>query len=218
MPQLIIIRHGETDWNRDAVFRGRVDLPLSARGRDQARLLAAAFSGRPLAALYASPLARARETAAPLAALPQRGQGRGGPPLITDDRFTDMSFGEWEGKPLSEVRDRWPDLYHTWVAEPERFRAPGGESLRDVLDRAWPAVVRIVSQHADAPAAIVSHRVVCKLILCAALGLGEAGFWRLRVDTASVSILARDDAGWTLLRSNDTHHLQPLGEADPADF
>lgn len=218
MPNLILIRHGETDWNRDTVFRGRIDRPLSPRGRHQARLLAGAFSGPPLAAVYVSPLARAQQTAAPLAAPPHADGGGGGPQLITDDRFTDMSFGEWEGKPLAEVRDRWPDLHHTWTAAPERFRAPGGESLTDVLARAWPAVLEIVARHSDASAAIVSHRVVCKLILCAALGLGEAGFWRMRVDTASISILACDDAGWMLVRANDTHHLRPLGEADPADF
>ncbi len=108
--------------------------------------------------------------------------------------------------------------YRTWLTEPARFRAPGGESLSEVLARAWPAVEEIAAKHAEEVAMLVSHRVVCKLLLCAAFGVGEAGFWKVRVDTASVSTLAATEGRWVVARVNDTHHLAELGAADRSDF
>ena len=211
MGEILVIRHGETAWNREEVFRGRADVPLSERGREQARLLAEAVREQPVRAVYSSPLARARETAAPLAqAL--------GLELTIDERMIDMSFGDWEGRPRAEVEKEQPGPYQTWLTEPARFRAPGGESLSDVLARAWPALQEIAERHAEDAAAVVSHRVVCKVLLCAALGVGEAGFWRVRVDTASVSTLSADDDRWVVARMNDTHHLWSLGSTDQSDF
>jgi broad specificity phosphatase PhoE len=209
MAEVVVIRHGETAWNRDEVFRGRADVPLSERGRQQAQRLAGALAGRPIEAVYSSPLSRARETAAPVAEAV-------GLEVVQDERLVDMSFGEWEGVPRAEVEERWPELYGTWTREPEQFRAPGGESLAEVLARVRPAVDEIAARHEVA--ALVSHRVVCKVLLCEALGSGAAGFWRVRVDTASVSVLERGERGWAVTRVNDTHHLRGLGEGDRRDF
>ena len=209
MGEVVLIRHGETAWNRDEVFRGRADVPLSERGREQARLLAGALAGRAIEAVYSSPLSRARETAAPVAEAK-------GLEVVVEDRLVDMSFGEWEGVPRAEVEERWVELYEMWVRDPGGFRAPGGESLADVLARAWPAMEEIAGRHGVA--AVVSHRVVCKVVVCEALGSGAAGFWRVRVDTASVSVLEQDERGWVVTRVNDTHHLRGLGEGDRGDF
>ncbi|UCC67993.1 MAG: histidine phosphatase family protein, partial [Armatimonadota bacterium] len=116
----------------------------------------------------------------------------------------------------SQVEERWAELYEMWVREPGRFRAPGGESLGDVLARARPAVEEIAARHELA--AVVSHRVVCKVVLCEALGAGAAGFWRVRADTGSVSVLERGERGWVVTRVNDTHHLRGLGEGNGGDF
>lgn len=209
MGEVLLIRHGETAWNRGEVFRGRADVPLSERGREQAQGLARALAGRPIEAVYSSPLSRARETAAPVAQAV-------GLEVVVDDRLVDMSFGEWEGRPRAEVEERWAELYETWLRAPERFRVPGGESLAEVLARAWPAMAEIAARHEVA--AVVSHRVVCKTVLCEAMGAGAAGFWRARMDTASVSVLERGERGWAVTRVNDTHHLRGLGEGDRGDF
>jgi broad specificity phosphatase PhoE len=211
MGEILLIRHGETAWNREEVFRGRADVPLSDRGREQARLLARAMMGRSVEAVYSSPLARARETAEPMA----RALGL---EVALDRRLVDMSFGEWEGKARSAVEQMWPELYEIWMREPGRFRAPGGESLAEVLARAWPALEEIAGRHEENSAAIVSHRVVCKVLLCEGLGAGAAGFWRVRVDTGSASVLERTRDGWVVTRVNDTRHLRVLGEGDRADF
>jgi len=208
---LYLVRHGETAWNREQVFRGRADVPLSERGHQQARLLARALRARPLQAVYSSPLARAVDTARPLSE-------ELGIDLIQEEALLDMSFGEWEGRSLVEVRRSWPELYGIWEESPERFCAPAGETLADVLERAWRAVQQIAGSHAGGAVAAVSHRVVCKLLVCRALGIGEAGFWRMRLDTASVSVLEQRGDQWTVTRVNDTCHLRSLGAGDTADF
>ncbi|MCJ7752081.1 MAG: histidine phosphatase family protein [Armatimonadetes bacterium] len=211
MAEILLIRHGETEWNRREVFRGRADVPLSARGREQARLLAEALKGSGVQAVYSSPLSRARQTAEPLAeAL--------GIEVRTDERLVDMSFGQWESRPRAEVEKEDPALYRAWLTAPQEFRAPDGESLANVIARAWPAMGEIAARHKGGRAAIVTHRVVCKVLLCAALGAGEAAFWRVRVDTASISLLDASDDLWVVTRLNDTHHLQAIGEGDRSDF
>ena len=211
MAEILLVRHGETEWNRREVFRGRADVPLSARGREQARLLAEALKGSGVQAVYSSPLSRARQTAEPLAeAL--------GIEVRTDERLTDMSFGQWESRPRADVEKEDPALYSAWLIQPQEFRAPDGESLANVIARAWPAMGEITARHKGGRAAIVTHRVVCKVLLCSALGAGEAAFWRVRVDTASISILDASDDLWVVTRLNDTHHLEAIGEEDRSDF
>ncbi len=211
MAEILLIRHGETEWNRREVFRGRADVPLSARGREQARLLGEALRGSGVQAVYTSPLSRARQTADPLAdAL--------GIEVRTDERLLDMSFGRWESRPRGEVAKEDPALYRAWLTEPQEFRAPDGESLADVIARARPAMGEIAARHKGGRAAIVTHRVICKVLLCSVLGAGDAAFWRLRLDTASISILDASDDLWVVTRLNDTHHLQAIGEGARSDF
>jgi broad specificity phosphatase PhoE len=76
----------------------------------------------------------------------------------------------------------------------------------------------MAAKHAEEVAVLVAHRVVCKLLLCAALGLGEVGFWTVRVDTASISTLAAREGRWVVAGANDTHHLAARGTADRSDF
>ncbi|MFB3882775.1 MAG: histidine phosphatase family protein [Armatimonadota bacterium] len=211
MIDMLIIRHGETAWNREEVFRGRADVPLSDRGREQARLLAQALGDADIEAVYSSPLTRATETAAPLAE-PL------GLEVIADERLTDMSFGAWEGRARAELEQAEPELYRLWHEDPARFRAPGGESLGEVLSRAWPAFEEIAQRHSAGRVAVVSHRVVCKLLLCTAIGVGAGGFWRVRVDTASVSAVERGADGWVVTRANDRHHLRGMSHGLTVDF
>ena len=211
MGEILLIRHGETEWNREEVFRGRADVPLSARGREQARLLGEALKGSGVRAVYSSPLSRARQTADPVAEAI-------GIEVQIEERLVDMSFGRWESRPRAEVEKEDPALYSAWLTEPQEFRAPDGESLANVIARAWPAMGQITARHRGGRAAIVTHRVVCKVLLCAALGAGEAAFWRVRVDTASISILDASNDLWVVRRLNDTHYLQAIGEDDRSDF
>ncbi|MFB3881623.1 MAG: histidine phosphatase family protein [Armatimonadota bacterium] len=211
MSQLLIIRHGETAWNRERVFRGRTDVPLSERGVAQAGLLAGELKEARIEAIHSSPLSRAIRTAEPLASLLHLD-------VVADQRLTDMSFGDWEGRPEAEVKQAEPDALGAWHERPHEFRPPGGESLSEVATRAWDAVDEIAREHPSGRVALFSHRVVCKVIVLTALGAGLDAFWHLRLDTASISVIERAGRSWTATLVNDTHHLHSLPYAAAVDF
>jgi broad specificity phosphatase PhoE len=128
MTRIYLLRHGTTEWNREEIFRGRVDCPLDETGKAEAKAAAAYFQGMKIEGIYSSPLARAAETAAAIAA------GRG-IPVIPEPAFTDLDFGEWQGHPLKEVREKYPDLYRAWRERPQEV-TPG--ETRIELWRSWP--------------------------------------------------------------------------------
>lgn len=95
-------------------------------------------------------------------------------------KIVDISYGEWEGKPLEEVRKNWPDLCQLWVQEPHKVIFPGGESLDGVRSRTMEAIKRLVKKHKDENIALVAHRVPNKVICCALLGIDNSHFWRIQ--------------------------------------
>ncbi|MDQ7849680.1 MAG: histidine phosphatase family protein [Armatimonadota bacterium] len=210
MPRILLIRHGQTEWNRRGIFRGRVDIPLSPTGIRQMEALAARVAAERPARVYTSPLQRAL-TSARILCPPDAH-----PPRVVED-LTDMSYGEWEGKPEETVRAQYPDLYARWLAEPHRVRPPGGESLAEVQQRVAAALREIARSLPAATVAVVAHRVVNKLLLCAALGIGAEGFWRIRQDTGCLNVLEGEVDRLAVVLLNDTCHLQGL-EGDAADF
>ena len=201
--RLYLIRHGETDHNAGQLALGRQDVPLNERGRAQARALAEAFRARDgVVAVYASPLQRAVDTATPLAqALELEVQ--------TDDRLIEMDIGEVEDQTFDQVRERYPDFVRRWLSEeaPD-VPMPGGESLRQVQERAWPAIEAIRDRHADETVAAVTHNFVILTILCRVLGLPLAQFRRLRHDLGAVSVLELSAERQAVLRLNDRCHLE----------
>jgi broad specificity phosphatase PhoE len=210
MTRVLLIRHGRTDWNRERVFRGRADVPLSTEGSQQAQALAERLAGESLAAVYTSSLSRALATAAPIA------QAHGLLPR-PEAGLIDMSYGEWEGQPQGAVQARWPELFARWQTAPEQVRPPGGETLAEVMGRAAAALKGLLRQHPDDAIAVVSHRVVCKLLLCSSLGLDPDSFWCLRVDTCSLSAIEMERERFVVTLMNATSHLRHL-PADAGDF
>jgi broad specificity phosphatase PhoE len=151
--QIYLVRHGETAWNKAKIFRGRRDIPLDEQGRLEAACAARALREVPLAAIYSSPLSRARETAETIAA------GRG-LTVAVDDSFIDIDYGEWTEYRDTEARRKFADQYRQWKESPHLVKFPGGESLDDVRRRAAPRLMELARQHADATITLVSHRVV----------------------------------------------------------
>ena len=210
MTRILLIRHGQTEWNRQEIFRGRADIPLSDVGNQQARYLSESLVGEKISAIYCSPLNRAYVTAELLALT--RGLA-----VEKVDGLVDISYGEWEGRQHEEVKEHYPDLYAQWKIAPQHVELPGGETLATVRGRAVAALDELANRHQTATIAVISHRVVNKLILCHALGLGNDAFWRIRQSTCCLNVLEweRDRAVIGLL--NDTCHLRGL-EADTSDF
>lgn len=172
MTRLLLIRHGETDWNREGRYQGQSDVPLNATGREQAWHLAEALRGTPLAAIYSSDLRRARETANCLARAT-------GAPLHLDRRLREIGLGEWEGQLFSDIQRLYPDLVRQRREDPLRFAPPGGESLTDLIDRLLSAVRDITALHAREEVALVSHGFALAVIKVSLNGSPIEQVWDL---------------------------------------
>ena len=206
--RLLLIRHGETDHNAAQLAMGRQDVPLNERGVLQARALAEAFrSQSDIAAIYSSPLQRALATATPQAEVL-------GLAVQIDERLIEMDIGEIEGQTFSAVRERYPDFIRLWLSDGLADAAmPGGETMRQVQERAWAAVESIRARHADETVAVVSHNFVILTLLCRVLELPLARFRSLRHDLAAVSVVERTAERQAVVALNDRCHLRAEGLA-----
>ena len=200
--RVFIVRHGQTEWNREERFRGTVDVPLNERGLAQARATAERLAGEgDIAAVYSSPRGRAWRTAEPIAAA----FGLVVQPLAGID---DLNFGEWQGLTPAEVGERWPELYRRWQLAPHTVRFPGGDSLEVVRARALAALEAVVARHEGHGLVLATHKVVCKVLISAAIGLDNAHYWQVEVDNAGISLLEHVDGLYVLRRLNDNCHLR----------
>jgi broad specificity phosphatase PhoE len=209
--QIYVVRHGATAWNKANIFRGRRDIPLDEQGRLEAAHAARALSEVPLAAIYSSPLSRARETAEAIA------DGRG-LAVIVDEAFTDIDYGEWTEYWETEVRRKFRGRYRQWKESPHLVKFPGGESLDDVRHRAAPRLMQLARRHPESAIALVSHRVVLKLLLCEAKGLDNSHFWDVRLDTGAISVVECKGGKLRVVIENDTRHVRGLTGRKREDF
>ncbi len=210
MTKVFLIRHGETEWNREDIFRGRADVPLNSVGRCQAESIAAVLKSLELVnpVFFCSPLKRSRETAEIAASYLATAE------VVNDPAFIDICFGQWEGKSLQEVEEEYPLLFKTWVEEPGKVVFPAGESLDTVAERSEKGLYRAVKNNLDRELVIVSHRAVNKALLCRLLSLTQQSFWKIRQDTACLNELDYDYGNFTIVRLNDICHLRSLKRAE----
>ena len=203
--RFILVRHGQTEWNRIERFRGRVDVPLNETGLAQAaatgRRIAAGWQP---AAIYASPLSRATVTARAIAAHFDL-------PVLPLDGLIDIDYGDWQGLTPEGARGRWPDLVDAWYAAPQTVHIPRGESLGDLRERATAAIAGLAARHPGQTLVLVSHTVVNRVILLAVLRLGNDRFWRLRQDNCAINVFEADGDDFILVTMNDTCHLYKDG-------
>ena len=184
---IVFVRHGETVPNREGRLLGWVDAPLTEVGRRQAEQLAARLRDLAPAAVVSSPLGRARETAAPIAAAV-------GGEVEIDDRLIEIDYGEWDGRPLVELPS---DVVARWRRDAD-FAPPGGESLRRVGGRVAGFCEERLGR--DGVVVAVSHVSPIKAAVCWTLGVGDQLAWRMRLDVASITRIA---AGPALLSFNE---------------
>jgi broad specificity phosphatase PhoE len=188
-------RHGQTAVNAGGRLQGRLDEPLSELGVAQARALATLFEPEPVARVVSSPLVRARDTAAAIAA-------RHTLAVEVDERLIELDYGAWDGVPLADVTaEEWA----AWRADPS-FAPPGGESLVDVTARVASFAADVLAE--DLVVA-VSHVSPIKAAVCCALAVDERATWRMQLGLASVTrVGARPDRSAYLLSYNETAHLR----------
>jgi alpha-ribazole phosphatase len=207
MPKLTLIRHGESVWNGERRGQGSQDPELSSRGRRQTDLLVEHLGVRlspAVAAIYASPLRRAAETADRIAdALHVQ--------VIREPDLREVSLGAWEGMTVAEILAAFPGGYERWLQDPVAFPAPGGEALPAFARRVEGALKRMQQAHPGADLLIVSHGGVIKALLCFALGLDIRYLFRLSQDNTAVSQVELDGQVRRVLLMNDTCHLNDGG-------
>jgi len=205
MTSIYLVRHGQTAWNKEEIFRGRTDVPLDETGLKQAELVGEYFQGMEIDAIYSSPLSRALQTAQKIAQFNDL-KVQPLPGII------DMSFGKWEGRPHQEIREKDSKTYRQWVEEPHLVRLPGGEGLNDVRVRAMAALEEVMRKHPEKTLVLVSHRVICKVLICAILNLDNSHFWQITQDTTAINLIQYRKGKYILSLMNETCHLKSLKE------
>lgn len=199
---VILVRHGQTEWNRFERFRGRADVPLNEAG-----ILQAAATGERVAAewqpsaIYTSPLSRSVKTAEAIAR-------HFGLPVQAMAELADIDYGEWQGLSPEEVSHTWKTELDNWYEKPHLARIPGGESLSELRERAMKAVNELIGRHPGGTIVIVGHTVINRIILLGVLGLGNDRFWRIKQDTCAINVFEAENGEFTLVSLNDTCHLR----------
>jgi broad specificity phosphatase PhoE len=178
--RLILIRHAEPDESVRGRAYGALDVQLSPAGRGQAEEIARVLDGVPIDAVFASPLRRALETAAPLA-------GARGLEPVPHGGLRELDFGELEGLSYAEIERDRPELYDSWMTGPTGTRFPGGEAFADLRDRALAAAAEIRAAHESA--AIVAHGGITRAIIAEALCMPDDAVFRLDQPYGAVSVV-----------------------------
>ncbi len=208
-PRLLLVRHGETDWNRESRFQGIRDIPLNDWGREQAQKAAYFLKEVKLDFAVSSPMLRPKETAEIMLQYhPQVS-------LYLQPQLQEICHGLWEGKLDTEIEAEFPGLQQQWQKAPETVQMPEGESLQQVWDRAiasWHELVRYYGDSSEPLTGIVvAHDAINKVILCYLLGLQPANFWNIKQGNGGVSVIDYPEGGEgkpVLQAINITSHLE----------
>ena len=207
-PRLLLVRHGETEWNRESRFQGQIDIPLNENGRAQAAQAREFLKEIPIDGAISSSMMRPKETAEIIL------QHHSEVSLAVTEGLWEISHGQWEGKFEHEIKADYPGMLEAWQTQPETVQMPDGENLQDVWNRvvkSWKEIVAQYSQQ-ETPKTIlvVAHDAVNKAILCHVTGLGPEAFWQFKQGNGAVSVIDYPDGVDSepmLSASNITVHL-----------
>lgn len=205
---ILLVRHGETPWNREGRYQGRTDIPLSETGQAQVRALGLRLAAIPITIAYASPLSRAKNTAEAILA------GRSNTPLWLEAGLLEISHGEWEGKLASDVELSHAEMFGVWRTAPGRHSpaGPNAETLGDVETRAWAVLEKVCRDLGETDTALIAaHDAVNRVILCRVLGIPLERVWSFRQAPASLNVLSGPSLdSLQVVRLNDSEHVGPL--------
>ena len=189
--RLILVRHGETDWNKAGRFQGQIDIPLNDNGRRQAAAAGDFLKDVAIDRAWSSTLSRPTETARIIL------EAHSDVPLTQIDGLVEIGHGVWEGKLESEIRADWAELLDTWKTSPETVQMPEGETIQDVWTRSvnsWKEIANGLKPNETA--LVVAHDAVNKTILCDLLGLTPADIWAVKQGNGGVTVVdIADDPG-----------------------
>ncbi|MHB8138031.1 MAG: histidine phosphatase family protein [Smithellaceae bacterium] len=200
--QLILIRHGETLWNKEGRIQGTSDIELSETGMEQARRLALSLKDSEIGAIHASPLKRAFRTAEII----NNFHGR---KIEVHPELMEMDQGDFEGLSFQELMACEKEFIHRWIADPASVKMPRGESLAELQERVWPPVEKIIAAGQDA--LVVAHNFTIAAILCRIRNISLSEFRSTCVDTASRTVIRFRDGRANIEVMNDRSHLTAPG-------
>jgi broad specificity phosphatase PhoE len=200
--QLILVRHGETIWNKEGRVQGTSDIALSEVGLDQARRLALSLKGHPIRAIYASPLKRAYQTAESI-------NHYHGIAIRTDPGLMEMDQGDFEGMTFKELMEKDREFLKKWRSDPASVTMPNGESFIDVQNRAWKVMEAILAEGQNT--LVVSHNFTIASIVCKVRNISLDQFRTACVETASKTIIDVRDGEPNIALWNDRQHLADIG-------
>jgi probable phosphoglycerate mutase len=206
MTELLIIRHGETDWNRALRFQGQIDVPLNANGREQARRLALRLQQEPIDLLVSSDLQRAQQTAAPVSSL------RALPVAALHAGLREQSFGVLEGLDAPTIRQRHPDLWQQWLRFDADAALPEGESTRSFHARVLAMLQELAEAHAGRRVAVVTHGGVLDMVWRTVHGLPLSGPRECPIPNTGINRLRWRGGALEILQWADDAHLAGLPE------
>jgi len=197
---LYVVRHGETEQSQEEIFRGKKDISLNKVGKEQAARIGSFFTDKDIDRILSSPLTRAMDTAYCIS-------GVINVPTEAVEELVDMNFGIWEGRTLKEVKSLYPQEFEIWTKSPQRLSLKNGESLTVVRKRVAKTFKKLLSKE-QSNIVLVTHRVICKLIILCFLNLPSSHFWDIKCDPGSITLFEKEDNRGILCFMNDTCHLR----------
>jgi 2,3-bisphosphoglycerate-dependent phosphoglycerate mutase len=198
--RILLVRHGETDWNATGRIQGHSDTPLNAAGHEQARRVARRLAREPVQALYSSDLARAFQTATAIGHTL-------GLPVVTSPRLRERQYGVWEGLTAAEIQARFPEQFAEWRARSTDFAPPQGESRSQLLTRALAELQAIARRHAREVVVVVTHGGFCYVLINHILGSVDGDRREFAFGNASIHTLEVIAERWSVISVNETAHL-----------
>ncbi|MBI2863096.1 MAG: histidine phosphatase family protein [Chloroflexi bacterium] len=204
MTRLLLVRHGQTDWNHSRVFQGHQDTELSELGIRQAECLAERLAGEKIDAAYASDLKRAYHTAT-------IGLKRHQIEVVPDARLREMYFGAFEGLTAAEIATRYPEDWRRWNDDWANASPLGSkDTLRCLTNRVGEFFAEVQQAHKDDTIIVVAHSGTLRAFLCLTLHIDLNFFWQQRLDNASLTIVDTYGDRNIVSLMNDTCHLRNL--------
>ena len=196
---MLLVRHGETEWNKEGRYHGVTDIELSHIGLDQARRLSNRLAAEKPDTVYSSPLKRAMQTAQQIAEVHNL-------LIVPCDELRELNLGDFEGKRFRGVEDEGRPLEAAWEAGNIDFNLPGGETLYQLYDRVAGFVATLREKHSTDTILIVSHGGALRMMICHLIGIELRNWWRIRLESAALSIVEIEPERAVLLLLNDTCH------------
>ena len=208
--RIVLVRHGQTEWNQQYRFQGRTDVPLNDEGREQAERLAGRLASWPVEIVYSSPLERAVTTARAVA------KPHGLVPVVLEE-LVEVRFGAWEGRSILREMAGERDAFRAWKRDPFFNMPPGAEDWESIRGRTAKAVEAILGGSQER-IVVVSHGGVVRALFAVLLGLDPHSVWRVRVSNCSMSGVEVEEDGSALVFANDDLHLKENAKGTPLPF